>query len=432
MKKKLIKEILEILKLIKNEIKHKEKLKKELYNLNNEINRIEEKIKNIEKKNKKINKVLNISMLNKLQSISLKKNNEMMFIENNLSEYQRQNVQKEIELENYLKLLIGKKNKNEFLITNKKDELFKAYEKIKKNSKNQEEQEHIIIPPELMSICLESKIINEIEFMNNIKNLTHNLKQKNEQFSREIDSNIKTLIALNNKKESSSNAELSTGVKNSSFFSKHNFAFQQMENLNNINLNNINEENESISSISMELETNLNLSQIPSDDESLRFIDKVFDIKSNIKPIKNMLKSVIYPLNAKPSQKLIQKAEPIKIEKPINYRNKGDNINKEIDIIKKEIEIKKNNIIEIQNKKKNLDEEYNKSKSNLIHALMKIKIIKDKIEYIKKQIEDLSANNKKDKFSRILSINNIINNRNYCLINNNDNNSIYDKETFRK
>ena len=205
-----------------------------------------------------------------------------------------------------------------------------------------------------------------------------------------------------------------------------------MENLNNINLNNINEENESISSISMELETNLNLSQIPSDDESLRFIDKVFDIKSNIKPIKNMLKSVIYPLKAKPSQTLIQKAEPIKIEKPINYRNKGDNINKEIDIIKKEIEIKKNNIIEIQNKKKNLDEEYNKSKSNLIHALMKIKIIKDKIEYIKKQIEDLSANNKKDKFSRILSINNIINNRNYCLINNNDNNSIYDKETFRK
>jgi len=61
-----------------------------------------------------------------------------------------------------------------------------------------------------------------------------------------------------------------------------------------------------------------------------------------------MLKSVIYPLKAKPSQKLIKKAEPIKIEKPINYKNKGDNINKEIDIIKKEIEIKKNNIIEIR------------------------------------------------------------------------------------
>ena len=66
-----------------------------------------------------------------------------------------------------------------------------------------------------------------------------------------------------------------------------------------------------MSSISMELETNLNLNELPSDDESLRFIDKVFDIKSNIKPIKNNLKSIIPPSTTSKIKKSSKKVEPI-------------------------------------------------------------------------------------------------------------------------
>ena len=64
---------------------------------------------------------------------------------------------------------------------------------------------------------------------------------------------------------------------------------------------------------------------------------------------------------------------------------------------------------------------------------MKIKIIKEKINYLKIQIDDFSIYyNKKEKYSRFLSINNIINNRNYCQFEKNENNSIYNKDTFKK
>ena len=286
----------------------------------------------------------------------------------------------------------------------------------------------------MMSICLESKISNEIYFLTKLKMFTNDTKLTNQKILKEIDSNVKTLVILNSKKDSSSNAELSTGVKNSSLLSKHNAFLQQIEVINNINMNNNNEEeNESMSSISMELETNLNLNELPSDDESLRFIDKVFDIKSKIKPIKNNLKSIISPLTTSKIKikKSSKKVEPIKIEKPINYKQKEEEIIEEIDIIKKDIENKRNKIEEIKNKKKNLEKELNINKNNLNQALIKIKIIKDKIEFLQKQKDDLSTNNKKGKLFRLISINNIINNRNYCLIDNNDN-SIYDKETFRK
>ena len=100
MKKKLIKEILEINKLIHHELIHKEKTTNGLSTLNNEINIIEEKINNIKSNINKINKILNISMLNKLQSIYLKKSNELSYIENNLPEFQKQNDLKEKELDN--------------------------------------------------------------------------------------------------------------------------------------------------------------------------------------------------------------------------------------------------------------------------------------------------------------------------------------------
>jgi len=280
-----------------------------------------------------------------------------------------------------------------------------------------------------MSICLESKISKEIEFMNKIKSLEKKIKLKNDKILKQIDSHFKTLTILKSKKDSSSNAELSTGVKYSSKFSKQNLLLQ-LEVINKINTNNNNsiDENDSSSSISMEIETNLNLENLPSDDESLRFIDKVFDTKSKIKPIKNRLKSVIDSSVSGNKEKLI-KVEPIKIEKPIDYKNKEINIIKKIEIIKEEIEDKKKKINEIKNKKINIQEKYNIHEKKLKEALMKIKIINDKIDIIKKQIEDF--NQKNGKYYRILSINNIINNRNYCIFEN-EHNNIYDIETFRK
>ena len=95
MKKKLIKDILEIDKLLKYERKNKEKVNKELLKLINQINLIDEKIqiKNINNNTSK--KILNISSLNNLYSIALKKNKKA-FIENNLSYFKKQNEEKEI------------------------------------------------------------------------------------------------------------------------------------------------------------------------------------------------------------------------------------------------------------------------------------------------------------------------------------------------
>ena len=278
-----------------------------------------------------------------------------------------------------------------------------------------------------MSICLESKIAKEIEFMDKIKLLTKKIKTKNDKILKQIDSHFKELTILKSRKESSSNAELSTGIKNSSHFSKQNLLLQ-LEVINNINNSNNIDENDSASSISMEIETNINLENLPSDDESLRFIDKVFDTKSKIKPIKNRLKSVIDSSVSGNKEKII-KVEPIKIEKPIDYKNKEINIIKKIEIIREEIENKKKKINEIKNKKINIQEKYNINEKKLNQALMKIKIIKDKMDIIKKQIEDF--NQKNGKYYRILSINNIINNKNYCIFEN-EHNNIYDIETFRK
>ena len=428
MKKKLIKEILEIDKLLKHEKKHKEKISNELQKLGCEINIIEEKIKN-----EKIKKnILNVSNLNKLYSIAIKKYNEKIYIENNLSEFKKENNEKEIDLEKKYKILIDKSKTNDEIITKRKEELEKIYDKIIKNKIIEEEKEQIIISPDIMSIYLESKISKEIEFMDKIKLLSKKIRIKNDKILKQIDSHFKTLTIMKSKKESSSNAEQSTGVKNSSHFSKQNLLLQQLEVINKLNTNNNNnniDENDLTSSISMEIETNINLDNLPSDDESLRFIDKVFDTKSNIKPIKNRLKSVIDSSVSGNKEKLI-KVEPIKIEKPIDYKNKEINIIKKIEIIREEIENKKKKINEIKNKKINIQEKYNINEKKLNQALMKIKIINDKMDLIKKQIEDFTQ--KQGKYYRILSINNIINNKNYCIFDKNENNIIYDMETFRK
>ena len=95
MKKQLIKEILEIDKELKSEIKQKEKSNNELGSLIKEVNVIEEKIKKLKLSNNKLEKIQNISILNKAYSISIKKNKEKTFIENNLFQFRKQNEQKE-------------------------------------------------------------------------------------------------------------------------------------------------------------------------------------------------------------------------------------------------------------------------------------------------------------------------------------------------
>lgn len=213
------------------------------------------------------------------------------------------------------------------------------------------------------------------------------------------------------------------------------YILQKLEFINNLNAktNIENNENKSDSSISMEFETNLNLDELPSD-ESLRFIDKVFDIKSNVKPIKIELKTSMYPPNATIPKEQTKKVEPIKIEKPVDYKSKENDIINKIDIIKKEIEDKKNEIDKIKSKTKKVEKENNKVKKNIKRELMKIKIIGEKIEYLKKQMSDFSSKKKNGKYYGTYSINNMINNNNYCIINNinKENNAIYDMETFRK
>ena len=421
MKKKLMKDILEINKLLNKELKLKNKSNSELKIYNDKINKIEEKIEKINNKDK----ITNLSKLFKLYSLVQKKNYEKIFIENNLPEFKKQNQIKEAELDKNYKILLNKSKSNEELISKKIVELDQLYQSIK--PKISEEKEKIIISPDMMSINLESKTIKEIDFMNKIINTTKAIKLKNEKISKQIDSSIKTLTLLNSKKESSSNAELSTSLKNSSYSKKN-----LVNNLNFINLNNWGD-NESNSSISMELETNINLDELPSDDESLRFIDKVFDTRSNIKPIKIGLKSIIDQQMKSNSKGKLIKVEPIKIERPIDYKSKEEDIMRQIYVVKNKIEIKKFKIKEIQNKRKKVEELYNKTQKDLNQALMKIKIIKEKINYLKKQIDDFSINyNKKEKYSRFLSINNIINNRNYCQFEKNENNSIYNKDTFKK
>ena len=121
MKKQLIKEILDIDKLLKKEIKIKEKSNNELQNLINEENNIEDKIKQLKLSNNKLNSLQNISLVNKLYSISIKKNKETTFIQNNLLLYKKQNEEKELELEKKYKILIEKSTKNEQIINKKKE-----------------------------------------------------------------------------------------------------------------------------------------------------------------------------------------------------------------------------------------------------------------------------------------------------------------------
>ena len=434
MKKQLIKEVLDLNKLLKKEEKIKNQSNNEIFNLEQEMKIIEEKIKATIKDKNEYDKLPKLSTLNKLYEKSKKENKEKNFIENNLIDFKKENAKKESKLEKQLKDLKEKEIKNSQLIEKKIDELAYEFERIQRHSPEDQKQEQYIISPETMSIHMISKISTEIDFMNTIRNQTKNIKLQNEKILKEIESHLRKLYTIKSKKESSA-AELSTAAKNSSHLKDKNYIFQQFENIsnNNRNINSItNEVQDTTSSISMEIETNLNLDNLPSDDESLRFIDKVFDIKSNIKPIKNKLKAHFFPPSASVPMEKTKKVEPIKIERPIDYKEKKEKVEKEVEILQKEIDIKKRKMEEIKEKRKKIEEENLTKEDNLKHACMKIKIIKDQIDEIKKQIEEFNINKENADYSRMFSICNIINNRNYYLYNINNANNISDLETFRK
>ncbi len=435
MKKQLIKEILDINKLLKKEEKQKNDSNTEIFNLEQKINAIEEKIKSILNNKDEYNKIPKLSVLVELYNSIKKTTNEKSFIENNLNKFKKENESKESKLEKYFKDLKEKETKNDELIEKKTDELAYEYERLQRRFPDEQKQEQYIISPETTSIHMISKITTEIDFMNTIRKQIKTIKVKNEKILKEIESYLKRLYSMKAKKESSAAAELSTTAKNSSHLEKKNYILQQLENIghNNVNINNIsNEVQDTTSSISMEIETNLNLDNLPSDDESLRFIDKVFDIKSNIKPIKNKLKTQFFPPSASIPMEKTRKVEPIKIGKPIDYKEKKEKIEKDIEILEKEIEEKKKRIEDIKKKRIKIEEDNNKKEDNLKHANMKIKIIKDQIDVIKKQIEEFKSNNDNVDYSRMFSICNIVNNRNYYLYNINNENNVSDLETFRK
>ena len=146
----------------------------------------------------------------------MKKNKEKIFIEYNLSQFQKENDNKEEKLQKYYKELIDKETKNDEIIEKKTNELLDEYDKVQRYFPDEKKQEQYVISPETMSIHMFSKITTEIDFMNLIRKQTKNTKMKNDKILREIDLYLKKLHTLRSKKDSSL-AEIRKAVaKNSS------------------------------------------------------------------------------------------------------------------------------------------------------------------------------------------------------------------------
>ena len=454
MKKQLIKEITDINKLIKNEQKNKLDLDLKLESLELEINSIEEKFKSQISDSTNYENYPKISKLKKLYETSLRKNQEKTFIQYNLSSFQKENELKVKNLQKKIHELIEKENKNQILIEKKIEELNNEITKAGHYFSNDKKQEKYIISPETMSLHMISKINSEIDFMKALKEKTHNVKTQNEQILTQIENNINILNSLKSKKDrrESSYNETSTAAKISShkyqFISPVQIESAKIINTNPNNNNNINYYNNNNydvdSSMSLEIETDINLDSLPSNDESLRFIDKVCDIKSKINPIKNNYEEKkYYPPSASIPKEQTRLAQPIKVEKPLDYKIKNNQIEKDIEDIKKEIEDIKTNIENFKEKRKKIEDETIKKEQNLKHACTKIKIINDQIKVINEQINEFekykqnhninNINNNNKILSRIYSIYNIINTRNFYLYNSKENNNnISNKNTIKK
>ena len=113
MKKQLIKEITDINKLIKNEQKNKSELDLKLDSLEQEINSIEDKFKSQTKDINIYETYPKISKLEKLYETSLRKNREKIFIQYNLSTFQKENETKLKNLQKKIHELIEKENKKQ-------------------------------------------------------------------------------------------------------------------------------------------------------------------------------------------------------------------------------------------------------------------------------------------------------------------------------
>ena len=448
MKKQLIKEITDINKLIKNEQKNKSELDLKLDSLEQEINSIEDKFKSQTKDIKIYETYPKISKLEKLYETSLRKNREKIFIQYNLSTFQKENEIKLKNLQKKIHELIEKENKNQNLIERKIEELGNEFSKAERHISEDKRQEKYIIPPETMSLHMISKINSEIEFMQALKDETKKIKLKNEEIIKQLENNINILNSLKSKKErrESSFNENSTAAKISSN-KNHFIAQQQIESgkgnynnntsPNNINYN-YNNNYDADSSMTLEIETNINLDSLPSNDESLRFIDKVYDTKSNIKPIKNNFEEKkYYPPSASIPKEKTRKAQPIKVEKPLDYKTRYEQVEKNVNKIIKEINDKKIRIEDYKEKRKIIEEENIKKEQNLKHACTKIRIIQDQINVLKNQIEEFTKykkngiNNVNKEYNKMYSIYNIINIKNYCLSNINVNDTS-DLNTLRK
>ena len=448
MKKQLIKEITDINKLIKNEQKNKSELDLKLDSLEQEINSLEDKFKSQTKDIKIYETYPKISKLEKLYETSLRKNREKIFIQYNLSTFQKENEIKLKNLQKKIHELIEKENKNQNLIERKIEELGNEFSKAERHISEDKRQEKYIIPPETMSLHMISKINSEIEFMQALKDETKKIKSKNEEIIKQLENNINILNSLKSKKErrESSFNENSTAAKISSN-KNHFIAQQQIESgkgnynnntsPNNINYN-YNNNYDADSSMTLEIETNINLESLPSNDESLRFIDKVYDTKSNIKPIKNNFEEKkYYPPSASIPKEKTRKAQPIKVEKPLDYKTRYEQVEKNVNKIMKEINDKKIRIEDYKEKRKIIEEENIKKEQNLKHACTKIRIIQDQINVLKNQIEEftkykkIGINNVNKEYNKMYSIYNIINIKNYCLSNINVNDTS-DLNTLRK
>ena len=438
MKKQLIKEITDINKLIKNEQKIKSDLDLKIESLEQEIDLIENKFKSEIKDELVYENLPKISKLNKLYETSIRKNREKIYIQYHLKNFQKENELKEKNLQKKLQELIEKENKNQNLLERKIEDLTNEYTKAERYISEEKKQEKYIIPPETMSLHMISKINSEIIFMQALKDEQNKIKLENEKILKQIETSrtiLNNLRIKKEKRESSCNEMSTAAAKLSS--NKNYFLQQQPESGNKISINNYNNNNNIIeeevnSSFTLEIETNLDLDNLPSNDESLRFIDKVYDTKSNIKPIKNNFEEKkFYPPSASIPKELTKKAQPIKVEKPLDYKTRKEQIEKDIINMKKEIENKKINIESFKEKRKKIEEENKKKKQNLKHACTKIKIIMDQIDVLKNQIEEfkklsknnLNTNKISDEYSRKYSICNIINNKNYYLSNINEENA---------
>ena len=133
---------------------------------------------------------------------------------------------------------------------------------------------------------------------------------------------------------------------------------------------------------------------------------------------------------------MTKKVQPIKVKRPTDYNKKNNQINIDIINIKKEINEKKKLINDIKIKRKNIEEENILKEENLKHACTKVKIIKEQIEVIKKQIAEFKNKSKKNKENDnkyvSFSIYNIINNRNFYLCNINNDDNIANVDTLGK